>query len=314
MMFAAREGSIDVIEALIDYGGDVNEAGRDGTSLLHIASVRGHVALLRFLIDRGADPNASGPGYTALHWAAWTPESSTVRDYPEWAVTAGLLTLNQKHDVITMLLDKGARIDEPLVRGLPGFGGGGGGVPRLHGGGSLKGATPFLLAAAVADVDVMRILVTRGANPLATTEDGTTGLMLANGLASDEDYSAVPIERRAVAAELLLDWGSPVAAANAAGTTALHAAAYMGVDAVVDLLLKRGADINAKNRMGISALRVAEGFQPVAGMTMFYHPTTAALLRKLGAAPSSDDLVPRDDAPSIAVQEFDSNKRKPVVR
>ncbi len=53
---------------------------------------------------------------------------------------------------------------------------------RLVGVNMYAGATAFLLAAVAADVDVMRALAAAGADPLLTSADKTTPLMVAAGL------------------------------------------------------------------------------------------------------------------------------------
>jgi hypothetical protein len=96
-----------------------------------------------------------------------------------------------------------------------------------------------------------------------------------------------------------LSCGVDVNAANAAGDTALHAAAGSGYDLVVQLLVDKGANVNAKNRRGQTPLASAlsrggrGGFRaPVADAGAddtgirrgpVSHESTAALLRKLGA-------------------------------
>jgi hypothetical protein len=57
--------------------------------------------------------------------------------------------------------------------------------------------------------------------------------------------------------EFLLDRGVDINARNEAGETALIIAAWYGRHELVELLLKRGADPNVKTREGLSALKVA---------------------------------------------------------
>lgn len=60
------------LELLLDYGADVNTAGRKGFSLLHYAADNGNANMTRMLLDNGANPNIveRGSGQTPLHRAA----------------------------------------------------------------------------------------------------------------------------------------------------------------------------------------------------------------------------------------------------
>ena len=65
---------------------------------------------------------------------------------------------------------------------------------------------------------------------------------------------------------LLLDRGADVNTRNKGGLTALHAAAYGGYPEIVELLIERGADVNeAKNLYHMAPLHAAaeEGHKPV---------------------------------------------------
>jgi ankyrin repeat protein len=108
------------------------------------------------------------------------------------------------------------------------------------------GATPLLRAALSGDLTVIRLLLARHADPLIPTFDHTTPLMVAAGVGWAEgmmhDYSA---EETVEVVKLLLDQGAQVNAANDHGITALHGAAYKGANQVVQLLVDRGAKLDA---------------------------------------------------------------------
>lgn len=69
MLLAVREGYIDIVNILIDFGADINfKDGLRGETALHIAAFNGYLQILHLLLQRGAQVNAvaSGSGLTPL--------------------------------------------------------------------------------------------------------------------------------------------------------------------------------------------------------------------------------------------------------
>ncbi len=124
------------------------------------------------------------------------------------------------------------------------------------------------MAAATADSSYMRLLVEMGANPSLANVDGCTPLMVATGIgvgsaAANETAGTEPEVLETV--ELLLNLGADVNAVDKNGETAMHGAAYKNLPKVVQLLADKGAKIevwNRKNRYGWTPLAIAEGFRP----------------------------------------------------
>ena len=149
------------------------------------------------------------------------------------------------------------------------------------------GVTPFLLAAAAADVDLMRALLDGGADPHIKSRDGSTALMMAAGVGridqrEDAQHDANALE----AVKLALTLGDDINAANARGRTALHGAAGIGANGVVQFLVDKGANLNAKDRRGYTPLGIAAGLAPRGGDSASrVYDGTMALLLKLGAQP-----------------------------
>jgi len=283
LLFAAREGGIEMTRLLLAAGADVNEAAADGMTALLTALIRHHLQYARFLLDRGADPN-KGTGYTPLHWAAgeWGGELSvSVAADSEWGAFGGL-TGRERLEMVKLLLAHGADPNARVARNVRRYGGAGGNA------GSLVGATPFLLAAMAADLDVMRALLQAGADPTATTESKTTALMLAAGLAHAPGITPIPEASALDAVKLMVELGNDVRAANAAGETPLHAAAYWGADSIAQYLIDKGADVNAKDRKSWTPLVITEGIYQGGGVK--YFPSTAGVLRTNGAVPSPPNI------------------------
>ena len=89
--------------------------------------------------------------------------------------------------------------------------------------------------------------------------------------------------------KLAFELGADVNAVNATGDTALHGAAYRGWDSVVRFLVDKGANMNLKNDYRWTPLTIAEGVDGFAA-GLSDSPSTAKLLRELGAEPTPPDV------------------------
>ena len=297
LLLAAREARLETTQVLLAAGADVNAAAKDGTTALIVATIRGHVRYAEFLMTKGANPNL-GPGFGALHWAVgrWDSELSDasngiLSDDTEWSAFGGLQG-RDKLAFVRVLLARGAD-PNARARKTPGFG-----IQVKGYLGNLAGGTPFLIAAKANDVAVMRELVAHGADPLVSTTNGTTPLMWAAGVGHVPGLTRSAEGEALEAVRLCLEFGGDINAANSAGDTALHGAAWRErADAIVQLLVDRGANLNAKNKRGWTSLVIAEGIRT--GNNYVRSETTTALLRKLGAAPSPPGISrePQTDEP-----------------
>src|SRR5581483_11237407 len=100
---AAYMGSAPIVEFLIEKGADPKTVDQTGKSAIVYAAGRGFPAVVRLLLDHGVDVNARyGNDLTTLMWAAGYSDEAGVKDVVE---------------VMTMLLDRGARIDDTDNRG-----------------------------------------------------------------------------------------------------------------------------------------------------------------------------------------------------
>ena len=70
LLYAARDGNLEMVRLLLQLGANVKATDANGTSTLVIALINGHVGTARFLLENGADPNAAdGYGRAALFTA-----------------------------------------------------------------------------------------------------------------------------------------------------------------------------------------------------------------------------------------------------
>lgn len=275
LLFATKHGAERAVRVLLDHGADIDHAASDGSTPLLAAVYLGHWELAKVLLARGADPNIESAGFTPLHWAAgsWETDISGKGGPEKYKWIGGLGP--GKLDLVRALLTHGANPNARLKKAPPRYG-----YAGLSYSFNLRGATPFFLAAMGGHLEIARALLAAGADPLAMTEDRTTVLMAAAGLANLEGQSVITQDESLKAVMFALELGHNVHAANNIGQTALHGAADAGRDEIVRVLVEKGADVNAKNGAGSRPLTLA-----AASVAASRGPrdSTAALLQTLGA-------------------------------
>jgi ankyrin repeat protein len=122
-----------------------------------------------------------------------------------------------------------------------------------------EGSTAFMKAATTSDIALMRLLVDYGADPNIRTKNKTTALMAAAGL-NWVDISSLGTEEDSIAAiQLCLDHGADINATNDLGETAVHGAAQRGADKVLQFLADHGARLDVKNVKGRTPMDDALG-------------------------------------------------------
>ena len=155
--------------------------------------------------------------------------------------------------LVTLLLAKGANPNQTLKAPL---------LMRQHNTGDAAmgdGATPLMRASQIPDLALIRALLDGGANPSLAMRNQTTAPMLVMAGGRGGGGRAVTPETPAYQAlELMLKKGADVNATNASGETLLHQAIPRG-EALVKLVAAYGANLDSKDKGGRTPLDVAMG-------------------------------------------------------
>ena len=279
LLYAARDGRVAIARRLIEAGADVELAEVNGIRPLLMAALNNKMDVARLLISRRADINADDfwgrtPLWAAVEYRNLDMNNVEVDDPKDNGVDRGPVLV-----FIKELIDAGANVNA-RTRELP---------PARRWLYSLNdvswvdftGQTPFLRAALSGDTTTMKLLVQHGADPNLPTLAGTTPLMAAAGVnwTVQQTYTESP-QARIDAVNLCLELGADVNATNSMGLTALLGAANRGSNEIIEILVKRGARLDIKDKEGRTPLRWAEGVF-LASVGAERKPATIALLERL---------------------------------
>jgi uncharacterized protein len=276
LMFAVRNGHEDVAKALIAGGAHLKLANADGLTATAIAIINDRFDLAKELLDLGADPN-DGSLYFAVDMHDATTDmraQDATRLQPEHPNKLTALSL------VKALLDLGADPNKPFEGAehstsmcCP---------PNIN-------SSPFYRAAVASDVEVLKLMLARGAKlewsppevkpkdgqkagPGANANAGRTPLMVAmkGGQGAPiqggpgyirtgppsfrEPGSRDPLE----AVKLLLAAGASPNAKAPDGSTPLHQAVQEQHVAIIRALVAAGGSLDAVNKDNLTPLGLAE--------------------------------------------------------
>ena len=344
LMTAARTGRIGPVQALLNHGAKVNAKERKGQTAMMWAAAEGSAEVVQALIDAGADfrtPLKSG--FTPLFFAVREGRTQVVQRLlkagldvnevmrprnrsgggPKTGTSPLILAVENGHfELALALLEAGANpnahgcgytalhavtwVRKPLrgdgdpppqgsgklssldfVRKLVAHGANVNARhdPQRAGGGrlTLTDATPFLLAAQTGDLPLMKLLLDLGADPSLANAERCTPLLAAAGVGviGAGEETAGTEEEALQAVEWLLKRGADINAVDDDGKTAMHGAAYKSWTKMVQFLAGNGADVkiwNRKNKRGETPLMIAQGHRPG---NFRPSPETEAVIRRV---------------------------------
>jgi ankyrin repeat protein len=325
MYAALRSGDTAAVSRLLEDGADVNMKDRRGgaTPLMNAAAF-GSIETMRLLIEKGADVNARSAGNaTALMWAATDPakiallvdKGADVNAVSELGHTPLMLAAMSDNSsaIVRLLLERGAdpkpvaRADKVTALLAATRGNDLESIRQLAASGDvnaadLAGMTPLMNAAAHGNVAAVKLMLARGANVNAVSAPPGTvpGSHVKNGIIQIGTLTplllAVATGGSAEVVNTLIAAGADVNARDARGLTALMTAVATdhGDPAIVRALVARGADLAATDLNGETALDWARK----AGDT-----PDAAMLKRAGAPAAKRAAVELPPAAPVPAHE-----------
>jgi ankyrin repeat protein len=282
---------------LVAHGADRNVIDPQGNSAMLTAAINGHFDVVASLAEAGADPNiADEAGQTPLYAVI------DMHSMPESNRPAPKVERNEKTglDVMRILLDRGANPNVQLRAMRPYR------TKLDRGGDGVLGAgtTPLLRAAKGGDVDAITLLIERGADPTLATRNGVNPIMMVAGVGTREEDTTgrykTP-EQIIETIRVLAAGGADINGADTQGRTAAHGAAIWGYTDVIRFLHQSGANLDVKDKRGLTPLDAAlgkAGGLGFDGRTGAVHETTADAIRELlGTATAAAAPAPAISTP-----------------
>jgi ankyrin repeat protein len=267
LMYAASVGSVEAMTLLLDRGADPKiRNSAESTPLMWSAT---DIRKVRVLVDRGANVNAvSSRGRTALFLAAMSAPSAEIvkllmaRGVDVKVVDAFKMsalhaaTWGSDTETIRLLVDAGLDVNAANVAGF----------------------TPLINAANARNFVAAKLLIAKGAkvnvaagDPIQKVKAGTIPL------GNFTPLHMVALSGSPEFVKALLDAGASVNVSEARGLTPLMLAVAtdrQNLD-IIRMLIAQGADLNARNKDGETALDLAR---------KFHSKPVIEILRRAGAA------------------------------
>ena len=293
LVFATRQNCLECVKVLLEAGADINQVTHYGWTALLTATHNRHYKIGAYLLDHGANPNIKNNGGWSPLYLATDNRNIEGGDYPVRKPDMDHL------DFIKLLLAKNADVNVRVCGTQSTATNCVGDSTETRTNFTMQwlnedGATPFLRAAQSSDVELMKLLLAKGADPKIYTARNVTALAVAAGIAWVEGVTYEwSREQNQETVKMLLDLGLDPNVHDEDGRTSLHGAAHKGRNEIVQMLVDHGGDLTAHDNgsrdtvngamRGVTwvPLHYSQGLVRVGVQSAIAHPETAAFIKKL---------------------------------
>lgn len=268
LMVAAKEGDLGIVELILQHGVDLAVRDKEDRTALAHALVRGHGPVVELLVERGAQPDPSAMFSAAAGGSVEAGRLLLARGFDADSAAGSKTPLmvaatNGHAEFLEFLLDAGADVNAALAG------------PTFAGHTAMTAATihrepacikvlanhgadpnvrfvdtPLSIAAEVGDLDLVKLLLTKGADPYTTGGDGK----LPHKLAEEGGHTAI--------ADLLRSHTAGLSARqlNNRGMEQYRVKNYTGAERLFRLAIRRnrGHRLASYNLACVMALQLAE--------------------------------------------------------
>jgi len=271
LLYAARENCRACVDVLLKNRVDIDLADPDGVSPLLVAIMNANWDLAEQLVMAGADVN---------HWDMYGESPLFIAINQRSKLDGGHASIDPMNQVnglsmVKLLLDHGANPNMQLFFK----------PANLSGPTNTKGSTPLIRAANNGDMDIVKLLLEKGADATLYTADRQTPIHAAilGRSAEAQVGEMIRLFQKAgtdVNVVALVNHPEEVR-----GGSALHYAVRKRQKETIKLLASLGINMDAVDQDGLTALDYTQsrGFMPFMALQTPVFKDEAALLRELGA-------------------------------
>lgn len=283
IMYASGDNGVPIAQALLDRGADINASDKHGKTVLMYAAESGNPPLVRFLLTRGADVKArDADGRTALMWVQGDSPDQVAAIVDMLAVQGVDIQARDKNGKTALIWATDESVEHhgmnvsAIIATVQGLVAKGADINARDN----EGKTALLRAASHRQPDeVIQLLLEKGADVNARDNRGLSTLMWEArwGTPRTHKYGPIKVLRdhgarvglmealllgEQATAQALVNQETDANFKGPFGQTVLMAAAERGYLEVVEALLHRGAEVNAREEYQMSALLFAVGASP----------------------------------------------------